>query len=114
MVSGTGLQATMQIHAQGMPVLLPEEFIKSSPILKNIQATKELQEIRMRGLFADQDPRVVQRVIDDQKKLSSKDSAVGEIEVGYRGMDYCIALIKRLQLDALLAEYKERIRRLGK
>lgn len=101
--------AMMSVQAQGMPMRLPQAFVQASPVLQAIEAKSELADLKKRALFADQDARVVQRVIDDQKRLSSN---AGEIEVGYRGMEYCLVLARRLELVPLLAEYRARIRNL--
>jgi hypothetical protein len=76
--------------------------------LKEIQAAKNLTKFRMRGLFADQDSSTVQKVIDDHSRLNSG----GEVVIGDKGAASCIALTSRLELTALLAEYRKQARAL--
>jgi hypothetical protein len=110
MMSSSGLQAMMCVQTLDMPVALPQAFIDASPVLQAMQKGCMDANLKKHGLFTDQASRVVQRVIEDQKILSSKGPAVGDIVVGYKGIACCIALARRLELAPLLAEYRTRIR----
>ncbi len=110
MVSGTGLHGMMCVQTKDMPVILPQIFVNTSPILKDIQEKNELQSLRKRGLFADQSSDIVLRVIQDQEELISNQPVQKGRLVGYRGLEdmpYYLNLARRLKLNALIAEYRK-------
>gem|GEM_PF-2871707 len=92
------------VQTQGMPMIFPKAFIEASPILSNIEKEPEFRRLKLRGLFEDQPTRVVLRVIEYQEALCSKEALTIEC---MKSIEYAydIALIKRLGLNALLAEY---------
>jgi hypothetical protein len=131
MVSGTGLHGMMCIQLRDMPVekstltkytsvvkreqipdipmILPKAFIAESPILQDIEKDLVLKRMKLRGLFEDQPMHVVLRVIEYQEALCSGKAFTIECSRSIERA-YDIALMKRLQLNALLAEYRERIK----
>jgi hypothetical protein len=113
MVSGTGLQAMMCVQTKDMPVILPKTFVEASPILRTIQKERMLQDLNKRGLFDDQNSDVVLRVVQDQAELTSREPVKDGRLIGYRGYEHMalyISLARRLQLNALLAEYRKIIK----
>lgn len=112
MINFSGMHAMTSLQTKDMPVLLPKVLVEASPVLQEIEKNPALKKIRLRGLFQDQPVWAVLRVIEDQKKLTLKGTAATEILVEYKGIEYCIALARRLGLAPLLAEYGRQIRAL--
>jgi hypothetical protein len=113
MVSGTGLHGMMCVQTKDMPVILPKTFVEASPILRTIQKERMLQDLNKRGLFDDQNSDVVLRVVQDQAELTSREPVKDGRLIGYRGYEHMalyISLARRLQLNALLAEYRKIIK----
>ena len=111
MVSVSGLQGMICVQTKDMPVLLPQAFIKASPILRNIEKEPEFQRLKLRGLFEDQPSCVVIRVIQDQAESASKKPGENGRLVGYQEIEHialCICLVRRLQLTDLLPMYVKR------
>lgn len=125
MVSGGGLQA-MCVQLRDMPVakstltkdtsvaksveigdtpmILPKAFIAESPILQDIEENLVLRRMKLHGLFEGQPMHVVLRVIEYQEALCLKKALTIECRAAIERA-YDIALIKRLGLNVLLAEY---------
>lgn len=102
------------VQTKEMPIVLPQTFIDASPVLRTIQKDP-IKNLKKRALFEDQHSHVIQRVIQDQETLNSKDAVVNQLFIECRGvedMPYYIVLARRLRLQGLIAEYLKISKRL--
>lgn len=105
-------QNGMYVPTKDGNVHVPQTFIDATPVLKNIQATKELKNLKLRGLFEDQAAIVVRLYMQDHA------GHVLEIPVEkqkerlnvYRGVETMylyIALARRLKDERMEKKYIE-------
>lgn len=103
-----GMRSIVCVQTQDIPVLLPQAFIQASSILQDIEKEPQLRKFKLRALFEDQPSCIIVRVIEDQAALTTG-SFVGSNGLKTEGIAYCLALIRRLKLDALHAAYAKLI-----